>query len=111
MVSKKFINKYSNLSFSFFIFVFFVLLFFCIMSAQDIRPPTTVTPYRSRFPEIQASPNAITLSPQTLELQRERIRNLRMSMITDAAICLFVVGVSGFIIFLLFTNRLFITVK
>lgn len=94
------------------------------MSAQDIRPPTTVTtsalsprpiqsttPYRSRFPEIQSSPNAITLSPQTLELQRERIRNLRMSTITDAAICLFVVGISGLVIFLLFTNRLFITVK
>jgi hypothetical protein len=90
------------------------------MSAQDIRPPTTVTtsalsprptPYRSRFPEIQASSNAITLSPQTLELQRERIRNLRMSTITDTAICLFVVGVSGLIIFLLFTNRIFVTVK
>ena len=96
------------------------------MSAQDIKmQPTTVittatasasrnatprplsieTPtslYRSRFPEVQ--------SPQTTELQRERIRNLRMSTLTDAAICLSVLGLSGILAFLFFTNRLFIKI-
>ena len=93
------------------------------MSAQDVRIPTTtatalsVTPptsvYRSRFPEIQnpQSNNGITLSPQTLELQRERLRNLRMNTITDATICLSVVGLFALVAFLLFTNSLFIKVS
>ena len=51
------------------------------------------------------------MSTKTLELQRDRIRKLRMSTITDATISLFIVGIFGFMLFLLFTNRLFITVK
>jgi len=60
--------------------------------------------HRTRFPEIiediSANPSESIRSPmaRSNELMRERIRNLRMSTMTDIVICICAIGISGCLI-------------
>lgn len=80
------------------------------MENAQTQPTST---YTSRFPEISvptSQPTATALqlrqpSPTIRQSERERIRSLRVSTITDIVLCVCAISIVAVIIYMVATNK------
>lgn len=79
------------------------------MAEQPSQTASPSTTYKSRFPEIYPGDihPSIVPSPRTQQsqLQRERIRNLRMSTFTDIILCICALCIVAIIIYVVASGK------